>query len=46
MKEFKTIKLMHEDGWEIEDAIQIIQYLDGWAVLTKGGEIYTNATLK
>ena len=42
---YTKVKILSEDGAEIEDIIQMMFYLDGIIVLTKNGSVYTNATL-
>ena len=46
LENLQKLKVMTEDGHEIVDIIQITQYLDGWIVLTKKGELYANVDIK
>lgn len=42
MSNFHLVRMVTEDGYEIKDIVQIIQYMDGWVLLTKNGSIFTN----
>lgn len=41
----KRVQVVDEDGVEILNIVQMIQYLDGWVVLTERGFVYTNASI-